>query len=126
MILDTCALLWLASGDRSRLSPKTLARIDKAMTVFVVAISGFEVSIKHKAGNLYLPVASQEWFDAILPFHQIDIIDLDLNMCIRATELPPIHKDPCDRLIIAAALNRDLPVVTADRRFADYGVTVWV
>jgi PIN domain nuclease of toxin-antitoxin system len=126
MILDTCALLWLASGDRSRLSPKTLSRIDQAMNVSVVAISGFEVGIKHKAGKLYLPVASQEWFGAILRFHQIDVIDLDLDICIRAIDLPPIHKDPCDRLIIAAALIRDLPVVTADRRFADYGVTVWV
>ena len=107
MILDTCALLWLASGDRSRLSPKTLSKIDQAMNVSVVAISGFEVGIKHKAGKLYLPVASQEWFDAILQFHHIDVISMDINMCIRA-------------------LNRDLPVVTADRRFADYGVTVWV
>ena len=49
----------------------------------VVAISGFEVGVKHKAGKLHLPVAPQEWFDAILLFHQIEVIDLDLNMCIR-------------------------------------------
>lgn len=124
MILDTCALLWLTSGDQQRLSKKTLATIDKALTVSVVAISGFEVGVKHKAGKLHLPVAPQEWFDAILQFHRITVIDLDLNICIRATGLPPIHKDPCDRLIIAASLIHDLPVVTADRRFTDYGVKV--
>ena len=122
MILDTCVLLWLASGDHRRLSKKTLVTIDKALNVSVVAISGFEAGVKHKAGKLHLPVAPQEWFHAILQFHQITVIDLDLDMCIRATGLPPIHKDPCDRLIIAAALIHNLPVVTADMRFAEYGV----
>jgi PIN domain nuclease of toxin-antitoxin system len=57
-------------------------------------------------------------------FHQINVIKLNLALCLRAAELPPIHKDPCDRFIIAAALNMAMPVVTADHRFADYGVVV--
>lgn len=124
MILDTCALLWLASGDRRRLSQSVLVEIDRATTVSVVAITGFEIGIKQKAGKLLLPVAPQEWFEAVLAFHQIDVIKLDLKTCIRATQLPPIHKDPCDRLIIASALIHDFPVVTADSRFSEYGVMV--
>ena len=124
MILDTCALLWLASGDRRRLSDNILAEIDRADSVFIVAISGYEIGIKHKSGKLALPVAPQEWVDAVLDFHRIDVIDVDLKTSIRATELPPIHKDPCDRIIIASALLHRLPVVTADRRFSEYGVIV--
>ena len=49
---------------------------------------------------------------------------LDWEVCVAATELPPIHKDPCDRFIIAAASIHHLPVVTADPRFREYGVEV--
>jgi PIN domain nuclease of toxin-antitoxin system len=124
LILDTCALLWLASGERRRLSENTFAAIDRAETVSVVAITGFEIGIKYMAGKLRLPVAPRQWFDAILGHHRLDLIDLDLKTCVHATQLPPIHKDPCDRLIIAAALIHDLPVVTADVRFTEYGVRV--
>lgn len=124
LILDTCALLWLASGDRRRLSEEVVAAIDRADTVFVVAITGFEIGIKYKTGKLELPVAPRQWFDTIIEYHQLDLMDLDLKICVRATELPPIHKDPCDRLIIAAALIHKLPVVTADARFSEYGAMV--
>jgi PIN domain nuclease of toxin-antitoxin system len=47
---------------------------------------------------------------------------MNLEICLLASELPPIHKDPCDRFIIAAAIVRGMPIVTTDRRFAEYGV----
>ena len=43
-----------------------------------------------------------------------------LDTC--AVELPDIHRDPADRFIIATALIGNIPVVTADRHFAQYGV----
>jgi len=42
----------------------------------------------------------------------------------QTTALPYVHRDPADRFIIATALIRNLPVVTTDRRFSQYGVTV--
>jgi PIN domain nuclease of toxin-antitoxin system len=50
---------------------------------------------------------------------------MELNVCIAAAQLPPIHQDPCDRFIIAAAKMGDLAVVTADERFEQYGLTVF-
>lgn len=47
-----------------------------------------------------------------------------VNIHEAKTKLPPIHKDLCDRFIIAKALTRGLPVVTADQRFVEYGVEV--
>ncbi|MGI8967293.1 MAG: PIN domain-containing protein [Limisphaerales bacterium] len=52
------------------------------------------------------------------------ILPLDLEVCIAAAKLPPIHDDPFDRFIIATAKLNDLSVVTADERFAEYGLTV--
>lgn len=123
MLLDTCALLWLAS-DRARFSDTTLGLMDEVPVLHVSAISGFEIGLKWKAGKLRLPVPPSEWFDGIVKHQRLSVIGLDLRICLKATELPPIHGDPCDRFIIATALLSKVPVVTADTRFQKYGVEV--
>ncbi len=123
MILDTCALLWLASGDK-KLSRATLKEINAAAVVYVSAISGFEIAIKAARGKLKLPHPPQEWFEKVVEHHGLAVLPLDLNICITAALLPPIHNDPCDRFIIAAAKLHDLTVVTGDEQFEKYGLTV--
>jgi hypothetical protein len=73
MILDTCALLWLASGDK-KLSRTALKEIDAAAAVYVSAISGFEIAIKVASGKLKLPAQApqagtqpQMWSHACTP-----------------------------------------------------------
>ncbi|MFH1491592.1 MAG: type II toxin-antitoxin system VapC family toxin [Pseudomonadota bacterium] len=125
MILDTCALLWLAH-DQSQLSGETLHKIDEVPILYVSAISGFEIGLKYKSGKLKIPMPPFEWFHGVVEHHEVSVIDLDLAVCIKATELPPIHRDPCDRFIIATALLREMPVITADHRFEQYGVQVLI
>ena len=123
MILDTCALLWLAQGGR-KLSKAAARRIDGAPVVYVSAITGFEVGVKYRKGELELPAVPSDWFKAILEHHGLEVFPLDLRICIRATELPAVHRDPCDRLIIATAQIHGLPVVTADPIFREYDIEV--
>jgi len=123
MILDTCAVLWLASGDK-RLSHSALKEINAAAVVYVSAISGFEIAIKVAKGKLKLPHPPQEWFEKVVAHHGLVILPLELNVCIAAAQLPEIHNDPCDRFIIAAAKLHDLTAVTTDEQFEKYGVTV--
>jgi len=123
MILDTCALLWLASRDK-KLSRSALQEINNAPAVYVSAISGFEIAIKVAKGKLKLPRPPQEWFVTIVEHHGLAVLPLELNVCIAAAQLPPIHEDPCDRFIIATAKLNGLAVVTADERFEEYGLTV--
>jgi PIN domain nuclease of toxin-antitoxin system len=123
MILDTCALLWLASGEK-KISRVTLKQINEASVVYVSAISGFEIANKTNRGKLKLPHTPQEWFEKVIEHHGLTVLPLELNVCIAAAELPPIHNDPCDRFIIATAKLNDLAVVTADENFEKYGVTV--
>ena len=125
VILDTCALLWLAQGGE-RLSELVRQRINAEPVVFVSAISGFEISIKHHKGILELPAHPADWFERILEHHDLEVLVLDLAICIRAAQLPRIHADPCDRLIIATAEYRRMPVVTADPIFQQYGVEVLI
>ena len=123
MILDTCALLWLASGG-GKLSRRTLKQIQESPTVYVCAITGFEIALKTADGKLKLPVPIQEWFKAVIEQHGLTLLPLDLELCIAAAHLPDIHKDPADRFIIAAAKLNDWPVVTADGHFEKYDVMV--
>lgn len=121
VILDTCALLWVTQGGGA-LSKVARRRLEQAPIVYVSAISGFEVGVKYRKGKLELPTEPLEWFQTILANHNLLVAPLDLSVCIRATELPVIHADPCDRLIIATAQLQHLTVVTRDPVFAQYGV----
>lgn len=123
MVLDTCALLWLAEGS-PLLSKTARERIAAAALVYVSAISAFEIGIKHRAGKLVLPLPTAEWFSSVARHHALVIHALDWDVCLAATELPPLHKDPCDRFIIATAKSLGAPVLTPDPRFKGYGIDV--
>ncbi len=125
MLLDTCALLWLAH-DQTKISTGVIKQIDGSPVVFVSSVTGFEICLKNRSGKLDLPVPQREWLRLILEHHRINVIDLDLEICIRATELPLIHRDLCDRFIIATALTKGLPVVTGDSIFSEYGVDILI
>ncbi len=122
IILDTCALLWLAAGS-ARLSADARNRIDAETIVAVSAISAFEIALKNHAGKLALPLPPREWWSRIIEHHRVDVLPLEPETVFTAVGLPGIHKDPADRFIIAAAIVHKAPVATADKRFAAYGVS---
>ena len=121
MILDTCALLWLAEGGR-HFSRPAFKEIQSASELCVCVISIFEVALKTNLGKLQLPAPVSKWFGTVVANHGLIVLDLDSTTCIRAAGLPMIHGDPCDRFIIALAKERGLRVVTSDERFEAYGV----
>ena len=121
LLLDTCALLWLASGSRS-LSNSTRAAISNASVVCVSPVTAWEIAVKAAKGKIVLPCPAREWFDAVVRRYDIDVLKLSSNDMLRAAELPWLHKDPSDRFIIATALNNDFTVVTSDGNFPKYGV----
>ncbi len=123
MLLDTCALLWLAQGSHN-LSKSARARLAAATLVYVSAISAFEIGLKYRSGRLALPTPPAEWFAAVVAHHALAVHPLDWEVCLAATELPLIHRDPCDRFIIATAKHLGLPVVTADPNFTGYGIEI--
>lgn len=123
MILDTCALLWLAQGG-GELSAVALAQIEATPIVHVLAISGFEVALKYRQNKLTLPYAPAKWFSMAMEHHQLSEYPISMTIAIRAAQLPPLHRDPCDRFIIAAALENHWPVITTDSQIAAYGVTI--
>ena len=123
ILLDTCALLWLAEGN-PRISDEVLRRIDAEPIVSVSAISALEIGLKTRAGKLRLPMPAIEWWRAVCEHHSLNVVFVDPATYVRSTELPPVHKDPVDRIIVATAERADAVVVTADSHFSAYGVEV--
>jgi PIN domain nuclease of toxin-antitoxin system len=121
MILDTCALLFLASGDR-RLSRATRERLAMQSVRWFCAISSFEIALKYRQGKLELPMPPLRWLRELESRYALTEVPMDSGLCTAAAELPRHHNDPCDRFIIAAALQLQVPVVTVDPKFAPYGV----
>lgn len=123
LLLDTCAVIWLAT-DASELSPRAKTTIDRADTVWVSAISAWEISLKVAHSALELPLPPQDWFNRTLDHHHLTLATLGVEVLIAANALPWHHRDPADRFIIATAQELGASVVTADRRFPLYDITV--
>lgn len=123
LLLDTCALIWLATGSEE-LSMKTRQLIARAPRVFVSSVSAWELGVKCHKGKLTLPCDARSWFTGVVEKYDLDVLGLGSDEMLAASELPWHHRDPADRFIIATAQKNSLPVVTGDRNFPLYGVTV--
>ena len=123
LILDTCALIWLVNGG-GRLSEDTLIAIKEADVVYVSAASALEIGCKVALGKLDLSMPGNEWYHKALDVHDLVETPVDGEIALLSASLPMHHKDPADRIIIATAEQKNLPVVTHDSRFEQYGVSV--
>jgi PIN domain nuclease of toxin-antitoxin system len=119
VVLDTCALLWLA-GDPSRLSERARQiLVDPSNTLSVSAISAWEIAIKTRKGRLELPATPDAWWAATLSRYQINELPVSAAIAFDsvATTLP--HNDPADRLIVSTARVIGAQLLTADRLLLD-------
>ncbi len=121
VLCDTCALIWLATGD-AKLSRVARNVIRDAELLCFSSISIWEIARKVKAGELEIPVSPAMFADMLVKRYGMKELPLDNAIMLRSSALPEIHKDPAERFIIATALLNDCVIVTGDRRFPEYGV----
>lgn len=120
LLLDSNVLVWWLD-DAPRLRGSAIAaRIAVEPVVMVSVVSPWELWIKARSGQIGLPGRLNER----LPELDLQIISPTLGDARLAAALPPIHKDPFDRMIVAQAMNRRATIVTSDALFRDYGVDV--
>ena len=127
-LLDTCTLLWLAGGAQDRLSTNAADLIRRHPSgLFVSAISAFEIGVKAKKGKLQLRLDPRTWFDKAMTAHGLHGIPVTSAIAAASTMLPPRHVDPCDRMIIATAMEHGFSVLTPDDMIGGYPdvTTTW-
>ena len=123
VLLDTCALLWLGIGSSS-LSQIARETIEETETVFVSSVSLWEISNKYRQGKLKLALPPREWFARVCEKYLLTTLPVSNETMFLAGELEEHHRDPADRMIIAAAKLANVAVITADHNFPLYVIDV--
>ena len=124
LLLDTCAFIWL-SREPSQLSQVACDAIrDVENNVYLSDASIWEIVLKYHAGKLSLPVPPRQWVAEHAPFFHIESLPIQTEALFVSGELPPVHRDPFDRLIAAHAEISGMTVVSPDPAFAKLGVDV--
>ncbi len=118
LLLDTHALLW-ALENPSLLRAETRKAIEHAQTpVLVSAASAWEIGVKISVGKLRAPVDLMQQ----LRDKRFTPLPVTVEHGLRVGELPLLHKDPFDRVLVAQAQIEGLTIVTRDPRIARYDV----
>jgi PIN domain nuclease of toxin-antitoxin system len=110
-----------------RLSPRVVSLLeDRNNYLLLSSISVAEIGIKYRKGLLTLPSPPAIFIPQKISYHIIHILPFDVRDALRMSELPLIHRDPFDRMMIAQALVYELPVITKDSIFSNYSLTtIW-
>lgn len=117
ILLDSCALLALAQGS---LTPAARRSLETATDACVSVVSPWELAIKIAKDRLSLNEPVHSWFIGLVDQYQLRVLALDPLTACAAAALPPIHRDPFDRVLIATAQHRHLTILTSDRIIPTY------
>lgn len=124
LLLDTHVFLWWI-GESDRIPDEVTQVIaDPGRLVYVSAASAWEISIKRTLGRIDL---RDEEFAYGIRESGFAELTVTAEHGLAAGALPPHHKDPFDRMLVAQAMVEDVRLVTRDRAIAPYDVEiVWV
>lgn len=108
-----------------RLSSKALSLVETSGNELVFsAASAWEIGIKHGLGRLELPGAPETVLPDLMLRSGVEALSISHAHALRASSLPPIHRDPFDRILIAQAQIEEIPLLTSDPEIARYEVEV--
>ena len=124
LLLDTHALLWWLFDDPKLSRPARAAIADPNNTVHVSSASAMEISTKHRKGKL--PEAGDVPRRLLGYIRKARFVPLPITVehALAAGVLPGPHNDPFDRILIAQATGDDIPIVSIDSVFKNYGARV--
>ena len=123
ILIDTHILIWHLEDDEKLSSYHGLLIEDPANTVSISVASFWEIAIKVSRGKLSLSRPMNEIVSHIQQ-STITVMAIEPEHTIQVAQLPFIHNDPFDRMIIAQALAEDLSLISTDSDFTKYGVTL--
>ncbi len=124
--MDTQVFLLWNEGHTglSKKALRTLADPDNTL-IFSVA-SAWEIAIKIQLGKLRLPEDTATYVRTRAELYRMESLPIHLAHALALASLPPLHRDPFDRILIAQSQIENIPIVTADPAIRRYPVdAVW-
>jgi len=119
ILLDSHLLVWLAAAT-AKLSPAARVFIeDTQNTLFFSSASIWELMVKYALGRDDIPVHPRVLHRALLDNGFTELV-ITSDHTFNVEHLPPIHKDPFDRILIAQSLSEGMILLTSDETIAQY------
>jgi len=124
-LLDTHAIIWYFE-DSAELSQTAAELIDDPEnSIYICSVSLWEIAIKISLGKLKMSMPFDELL-ALIKTRDFNIMQIEYEYLSNLSELPYIHKDPFDRMIVSSALAARMPVITADTNIRKYNAPcIW-
>lgn len=120
LLLDTHAFIWLAL-DWSNFPVSLFETLEKeAGDLFISSISAVEMGLLVNSGKVSIPCSCDYFLSRNVDHYGVRQIPVDAEIALASTQLPPIHRDPFDRIIIATAQLHDMVILTKDRVIPTY------
>jgi PIN domain nuclease of toxin-antitoxin system len=124
LLLDTHAAIWITRNER--LAPRAVEAMNAAHqaagSVFVSAITAWEVGLLVSRKRLNLLMTPRRWFDRLLDVPGVRLAELPPDLLIASSFLPgEPPRDPADRIILATARDLGATLITRDRALLAYG-----
>ena len=124
ILIDTCDFLWFVSGNE-KLPGRSKREIENPNnTVFLSVVSLWEVIVKQQLGKLPLPKPAAQYVPEQRDRHRILSLNLDESAVKRLSDLPLIHRDPFDRMLICQSLDRGIRMASSDPIMTEYAVSL--
>jgi len=120
LLLDTHIFLWFISGDHRLPDALRDSIRDPGNTVYLSVVSIWEAMVKYQLGKLPLPQPPENYLPLQRERHQIASLPLDEASVVQLATLPPLHRDPFDRMLMSQALQHNLIIVTVDPAILAY------
>src|SRR5437868_10223 len=121
LLLDTQALIWWDSDPGQLSAPALTALRDPANSVWISVVSVWEMVIKAQLGKLTLRLPLAE-IVAQQQANGLQVLPVTLPHSLAVEGLPPVHKDPFDRLLAAQSIVEGAELVSGDAIFTNYPV----
>ncbi|MEO0566527.1 MAG: type II toxin-antitoxin system VapC family toxin [Pseudomonadota bacterium] len=123
VLVDTHLLLWAAAAS-SRLTKAVYNRLnDPGIEPISSVVSLWEIVIKSSLGRKDFQVDALRLRDG-LKRNGWKELDIRADHVLAVATLPPLHRDPFDRLLLAQAQREQVPLLTSDKQLAQYGKPV--
>lgn len=124
LLLDTHVWLWLQHAPE-RLGADALRDVEHPDNdLLFSAASSWEIAIKWALGKLSLPAPPDRYVPDRVHTSGVTPLPIQHRHALAVAHLPPHHRDPFDRLLVAQAREEHAVLVTGDRAFAAYDVAV--
>lgn len=119
LLLDTHVFLWLHT-EPERVGEHLSVVEDRRTELLLSAVSSWEIAIKHALGRLPLPEPPDRYVPERIRAIGAVALPIEHSHALAVSSLPPVHRDPFDRLLIAQAGSLGVPILTADPVLAKY------